>query len=519
MNKLLEKIESDKEILSAMPKNNKKNIAKYVQTIKDLKEEYKSAQIEVWDEMQKRYNKIISVKENKKIEIQKSEMQELENLLEIIDTTKTSYEKMGLDKRIYKLGKFYKENLESINTEILACINKFKEVGVELTQEDFNYSIYVNEYMGVFFKEITNENINSDEVKEKFEEIYWKCPDLIIHIELNFRYLYALNKKAVDKYYDKRKEELLKNINVEQNKIQEKYENLKRNLDEDINTDKYLITNAFLNGDLNVKDYEEDKIKQEYAKMVPEKLIKNASKKSKKEISQNCIKFLDSLYEYKNYLKYEFILKDIKEKYNEREQHKNSYNSIKKEISSKEKKLKALNNKMTGKGLFGKKDKKENQTVQYNDMVLEIKELYKQMDNEEIYSKIIDKLSETSTIYDALSLASQFNNYLVGCIIKENPNIAQEEIEETIEEFKNFLNNPYSIITKNITILEEKNIPVIISDRYKLLNFSISKEDINEENLDSLIATLQKIKNYYNIQKSGVDLKDMEFISEFKKLI
>ena len=34
MSKLLEKIEADKEILSTMPKNNKKNIAKYILTWK-----------------------------------------------------------------------------------------------------------------------------------------------------------------------------------------------------------------------------------------------------------------------------------------------------------------------------------------------------------------------------------------------------------------------------------------------------------------------------------------------------
>ena len=33
MSKLLEKIETDKEILSTMPKNNKKNIAKYIQKV------------------------------------------------------------------------------------------------------------------------------------------------------------------------------------------------------------------------------------------------------------------------------------------------------------------------------------------------------------------------------------------------------------------------------------------------------------------------------------------------------
>ena len=67
-------------------------------------------------------------------------------------------------------------------------------------------------------------------------------------------------------------------------------------------------------------------------------------------------------------------------------------------------------------------------------------------------------------------------------------------------------------------MLEEKNIAIMISDRYKLLNFAIEKEDITPDNLDNLIDTLQKIKNYYYIQKSGINLEEMEFICEFKKL-
>ena len=42
MSKLLEKIEADKEILSTMPKNNKKNIAKYIQKVQELKKEYET---------------------------------------------------------------------------------------------------------------------------------------------------------------------------------------------------------------------------------------------------------------------------------------------------------------------------------------------------------------------------------------------------------------------------------------------------------------------------------------------
>lgn len=516
MNKILEKIDMDKEVLSAMPKNNKKNISKYIQYVQELKKEYETIENDINDEMTKRYKKILAVKKNKEIDIEKREIDEISNLLDIIGTTKTSYEKMGIDKKIYKLGRFYKENLENINIEILECIKKFKEVGIDLTSEDFDYSIYVHEYMNTFFDEL--DHINSKVVKNKFEEIYWKCPDLIIHIELNLRYIYIKNQKNIDKYYENRKNELLKNIDIETDKIEEKYNNLQKQYEEEKCMDNYLLIHNFLDGKLNSKDYEPDKIKDEYLKLIPQESLDDTSEKNVEEINQNSIKFLNSLCEYKNYLKFQYIFEDIKKKYQEREQYKDAYNTTKKEINAKEKKLEKLNNKINGKGLFSKMDKKEQQIAEYNSIILEIKELYKKLDNNKIYTKIIDCLSDNSTIYDVLKFASQFNNYLVDCIIANNSTITQEEIEKLILELKDFLNDPYNIIIKNITMLEEKNIAIMISDRYKLLNFAIEKEDITPDNLDNLIDTLQKIKNYYYIQKSGINLEEMEFICEFKKL-
>ncbi len=467
MSKILEKIDMDKEVLSTMPKNNKKNISKYIQYVQELKQDYGTMADEIYEEMSKRYKKITSVKTNKEIKEEETEISEIRKLLDIISTAKTSYEKMGIDKRIYKLGKFYKENLESVNIEILECIKKFEEVGVSLSAEDFDYSIYVNEYMSTFFKEM--KNINSKVLKSKFEEIYWKCPDLIIHIELNIRYLYLKNEKEIEKHFA----------------------------------------------------YEKDKLKDEYVKIISPKIIEEISEKDLEEVNQNSIKFLNSLYEYKNYLRFQYIFEDIKKKYQEREQHKNSYNLTRKEIFAKEKRLEKLNKKINGKSLFGKKekkDKKEQQTAEYNALILEIKESYKELEDNEVYTKIIDNLSDNSTIYDVLKFASQFYNYLTECIIENKKNITSDEIDIEIKELKEFLDSPNNIIIKNIAILEEKNISIIISDRYKLLNFTIEKEDITPDNLDNLIGTLEKIKNYYYIQKSGINLNEMEFICEFKKI-
>ena len=95
MDNILNKIDADKEILSTMPRNNKKNIANYIQKVEELQQEYKEVNDEIFSEMEKRYTKIVSIKENKSIEEQKQEIEKIEEILEILDTAKTSYEKFS----------------------------------------------------------------------------------------------------------------------------------------------------------------------------------------------------------------------------------------------------------------------------------------------------------------------------------------------------------------------------------------------------------------------------------------
>ena len=75
MNKILEKIETDKEVLSTIPRNNKKNIAKYIQALQELQEEYNNVSQEVYDELNKRYKKILSVKTKRDIEEERAEIE------------------------------------------------------------------------------------------------------------------------------------------------------------------------------------------------------------------------------------------------------------------------------------------------------------------------------------------------------------------------------------------------------------------------------------------------------------
>ena len=121
-NEIIEKIEAEKEILKTMPKNNKKNITKYSEKIKELKKEYSNLNNKITKEMNKRYQTAISIENNPEINKINTELNKIEKILLILNEQQTSYEKMGLDKIIYKIDKYYKGNLEDINEQIYLAI-------------------------------------------------------------------------------------------------------------------------------------------------------------------------------------------------------------------------------------------------------------------------------------------------------------------------------------------------------------------------------------------------------------
>lgn len=512
---IIEKIESSKEVLSAMPKNNEKNKEKYKDILDEWKNEYQEYKEEILEILEKRYNEGINIQKDKEIDTLESRLKTINDTLYLLDDKKTSYEKLELDKNIYKLNRYYKENLENINEQILVCINKFKEVGIELDLEDFNYSVFVTEYMRTFLQELRRNNINSSKIKSKFEEIYWKCPDIIMHIELNFRNIYLKKESIINKYFDKEENELLKKWEKSPEEIINTYLNLKKQKIEKISCDSKILLDKFISGELNAKNFEDDKIKSNCSKILPKHIVDKME--SDKEVSINISKFLNSLYEYKSYMSFKFIIEDIKNLYKEKDKYKKIYDETKKKIDVAEKKLRKLNKKSTSKGLFGAKKENLKQTAEQNQLVKEIKELYRQLDLDKFYNKVYTELNDNSNIYDVLRLASSYYNYLVSCIIKNNTTIAQQEIDELILELVEFLRNPYNTIINNITILEETDIALIIKDRYKLLNFIVEKEDLN--NVDSFISTLEEIQIGINIKKIGLDIEKIKELIELKKLL
>ena len=180
-------VETAKEVLSSMPINNAKNLALYLNKVKELKEEYTSYKDEVFNEIKKRSAKYLTYKPSDRLELVRKELLDYKDL-GLFNPINTPFEKMGFDTLLYSLTHYYKNDLSSVNNDIKEALEKFELVGVTLTEKDFVYSNYARKYIKELLKDDSNERM-----KDVFEDLHWKCPDVISHIETSLRILFDKN--------------------------------------------------------------------------------------------------------------------------------------------------------------------------------------------------------------------------------------------------------------------------------------------------------------------------------------
>jgi hypothetical protein len=430
--------------------------------------------------------------------------------LYLINKFLDSFEKIGLDRVTYGLNHFYKENLIRVNKLILKAINIFKEAGIDLTPAYFDYSHYTYEYMQIFFKEMETD-LKSENLRNTFETIYWKCPDIITHLDLNIRYLYYLNEDKIDEYLKDKKDEFLKNENKSEEKIMEDYFSLIRQRDALTNEDAAVILKDFVTKKVNINDYDKTKIDKCYDKLIIDKDYFNLNKDL---VNENIIKLEYSLKEYRDYLAFKFIIDDIKKKYAEKDSYKNLLKNKIKEITKEEDSLRKQNYKIykMKNDKIPDKVKIENALNGTEPVLNDLKIKYDELDDILFKDKILNTINANSTYYDVLCLALANYNYLTNLIKTTEPEISEDDIKLRVFRLQTLLNSPYNTIINNINILDEKNISNIIIDRYRLLNLELNEENISEETLEDLINTVHNIVYYLHICNSSIALDNIVYV-------
>ncbi len=531
MSDILEKfdqyISTNKEVLSVLPTNTKKNASKYVEKVDELLQDAEKINIDIFNAIHERYETIVNIVENSKIgELTKS----IESIkdIELFNELNTAYEKLEFDKINNNLDCFFEGNLDTVNINIKLFIEKFKDCGITLSADDFNYSQYVNEYMKIFLEETSDGNLNSAKLKEKFDAIYWKCPDIVSHIELNLRYLYNINSKKIEKLQKDRNDRILKSMSLNKNGLVKRYFELNEELINLKNIDSNGILEKFIFGEWKSKDFSDKEMLSLYTRLCSINYY-SASPEKQIEIDKTFGKLLNTLQEYSTYKRYKYILDDLKERCKKKDSFKEEHDNKLKEIHKKEQELlkeneknkKMIKRKSNPFFIFVRK-KLERKIYEFpvasNALIKDIKNLYNELDDSEVNMRIAEFVDDTCTLKYMFKIAISFYSYAYNIIKEHYKNDPEVNVTQELQELVDFINQPYKVMLNNIKLVEEPNIASIISKKYKILNINIEEADL-EENLDSLIADVERIVNRNNITRSGLKFNDIEFVENAKPIV
>lgn len=532
MNDILEEfdkyISSNRDVLNVLPINNKRNRVKYIEKVQEFEDVALKIKEVIWKEMMERYERILDIHENPRISELSKMIKQIEHI-EVFNELNTPFEKLGIDRITHSLNSFFEGDLNLVNTNIKEFFKIFKEYGIELTKDDFCYSQYTTEYIGVFIEETTNGNLNSDRLKKTFEKIYWQCPDIVIHIELNMRYLYHINSKKIEKELNERNNRILTEMRLDKNGLVARFFDLNQELIKTKRKDPKAILNRFVDEEWRIKDFGNKEMTVLYDRLSTKKYFEESLEKQE-EINKNFGKLLNTLDEYSIYVRYKYIIDAIKKKYQNKTDFKDAYDRKHKELRKKEqellkenKKHKAMMKQVENPVFMFFKKKLERKIYEFpvasNSKIKELQKLYLELDEEAVNTRIAAFVDDNCTIKYMFKIAVSFYTYAYKLIKEQYADDMEISIADELQVLIDFINQPYKVMLNNIKLVEEPDITSIIANRYKILNINMEKENLEPENIETLKEDVEKIVNYHNINRSGLESNDIAFIEKMKPLI
>ena len=145
---------------------------------------FKDYQRETYQQLDNYVKSVFPIDKTQEYEDTSKKIEEIFNIIPYVDDKIALEIKLGFAHIFYELSERIEASLTVINQSIKSFINIMKSANIELTAENFNYSPFVNDYMKSFL--VNSDKENFEEIMQTtFKEIYWECPELIMHIKRN----------------------------------------------------------------------------------------------------------------------------------------------------------------------------------------------------------------------------------------------------------------------------------------------------------------------------------------------
>ncbi len=500
---LEKKYDEIKGVIDVLPVNTKYNRKRKVDCIEDEKKKDNDLLNAVKDEINSRLEYLNNLKENSNIALLKSELEKC-NIVNEWNNYNTPYEKMHLDYYLYQLKNHSNEDLDAVNACLQKIVDSFKKVEVVLTKDDFDF----NEYAALYMERLLN-NASPLELKNCFEQIYWKNSDIIRMLEINFKSIYLRYEKKIIKYYETRHEEFLKNHSDEE--VYKMRVTLNEQLIELTGTDPYINFQKFLNYEYSLKDFDEGEVAKKRESYFAEGSYSY----------ENLIKLDASLEEYEMLLKYNYLLTDMRGRLEKKEEFKNVYTNALKEISKDEATLKKLMAKHNAKPfLFFKKKTDEKWLFDYNNVIDSLSTKYDDLDNIRLNELVFDRLPADTNVYEVFRFIVSNYLYFVTQTLAHEEGIEISAVNEKYNVLKDEVYGKDNyVLINNLPLLDERQIKEIIVDKYNLENITLSIEVLEDGNLEKTLNDINSLINYEYFSRSGVKVEDVDLYIEYQKMM
>lgn len=523
---IIKDIEGKKEQIGTLPVRTKVNKKKYNETLQRMSNKYKGYKENVYKYLTVKAKNLIKLKDTNDDEELIETINKLEGARNLLNPYNTFVEKMGFDSLLYQMNCCSTLNFKSLNYIVNGFLDKFELAGIILESNDFDYTCYVHQYMESFLEVRNRGDKDYSKISEIFEQIYWLNPELIQHIDLNFRKLIRRFAKNFNDYLNELRDEVKKSLNLKSyedclSKITSAYNELNNKQKENIDD----VVRLSVDGEIDIEHYKEDnKVRKvAFSTLLGDDFnIKNTDKFDR--VCDDLDKLKLNLVELSNYLTFEPLFDEFKKQYGKLENN-NKKNVALKECETKiikmEVELDKMNKKISSgkKSLFSTFTEIEIKNLKI-DSVLKAKELYdlyKEYEKEYFKDKVETIISSNMSVTDLLKLYSSFDYFKKMAIQNVFELETYDEVAELTDKYDSFSSNPLNNVMEGVLVFGEINIPMIICNKYRLSGIIIDEESLNEDNINALLNKINIIIRTNIIGNSNIPLEKIWFVTKVKQ--
>lgn len=471
--------------------------------------------VSVRNEITRRYSKLMPVDKTSEYEKDLEEVGKLLFFIKLNSDISDTF-KIDLDFIISSIKE--ETSLEELNSCVQRFLDSFKEMGLSLSLDDFKYTMFTEKYMSSFL-----ENPDSNHMHDVFDKIFFMCPDIKLQLKMNLIYITQKYTKELASYVSSRKIKLFQENGITENDLVSRYTSLRFDIGNKIAMDEYYNTQLFLTGKKKITDYVEDapaRVKN-YDMFAITGIYASLDDEEKNRYNSATMGLYVTLNELKKYYHYEFMIKDLVEKYKGKDSAKTSYLNKKKEIEKEEKTRLGIYKeylKANGIGFLAKKseDKINQSMLKMNEQVRKLDSLYQELQDLEI-SYQLSSISESASIYDLFMASLKSFSYLEKSFSKED--FSEKSLEENINDLFRFLYNPNNAFLREINIFTDYNVTDIVADKYKLLKLNVTSDMISAETIDSTMESVSFINLIQNIERSNTSVHRIDTICKMHEIL